>query len=96
VLPWLQLRGLEAFGAVEFAPAESCLDPSDPRTPGAQRVLGCYKGLDGQPVRPALMWLAGRGPLDLDERDDESLGRHRMALDPQCPTGTPLQQIPVR
>jgi hypothetical protein len=68
VLPWLHLHGPESFGAIQFSPAESCLDPADPRTAGALRVLGCYKGLDGRPVAPALMWIAGRGPLDLDER----------------------------
>lgn len=81
VLPWLQVPTPISFGQMEVAPASACLDPTDPRTPGARRVLGCYKNLDGRPVHyPALMWTQGSGPLDLRAADQSDLERHRLAL----------------
>jgi hypothetical protein len=80
-LPWLRLREPLAFGAVELAPATMCLDDDHPCTHAAWRALGCYKDMGGHPVPvPSLMWVTGRGPLDVDERDHPKLERHRMCL----------------
>ena len=62
---------------MEAATADSCLDSADPRTAGALAVLHCYKGLNGRPVKASLMWKRGTGPLDVDQRDQADLERHR-------------------
>lgn len=79
-LPWIALHKPLAFGSVELAPAETCLDSTHPCTEAARLLLGCYQGLDGRPVKPAVMWVAGVGPLGLDGHEHPVLERHRMTL----------------
>ncbi len=80
LLPWIGLRDPVRFGDVEVAPAPICLDPSQPYTAAARRILDCYRGLRGSPFIPCLMWIDGRGPLEVTESDYETLRRHRICL----------------
>jgi hypothetical protein len=80
LLPWIGLNDPVKFGDVEVAPAPICLDPRQLCTPAARRILNCYRGLSGTAVIPCLMWISGRGPLELSGSDYDTLRRHRICL----------------